>query len=64
MSFPRVELSIRVFLPGPEDKDAMVYQNRRVIAPEWLKDSRYKGYATFYFEEMYDEMVESLRGQL
>jgi hypothetical protein len=63
MTDPWVRISIEAFLPDP-DTDGLIYSSRRVITPEWIKDDRYGGYATYYFQEMYEEMVRAVKGKL
>jgi hypothetical protein len=63
MSRPCAHLVLRVYTNGL-DADSTLYQEQRMLPASWLSDSRYSGYATFEFQEMYEHMVKAVKGKL
>lgn len=59
---PLAEITIRVYRPDQDAHEGgRIYQNRRVIPIEYFSDTRYHGYVGFEFQDMYEDMVNTLK---
>lgn len=55
------EITIRVCEHYQDAERGVVYQHRQRVPVEYFSDTRYHGYISFQFQEMYEHMVRTLK---
>lgn len=61
---PYARITIDVYDPHQrQDEGGLIYQQRRQLPPVWFTDTRYHGYVSAEFQEMYEDLVTTMNGQ-